>query len=229
MNEETQDQVQEGTQTEQSPKEQSETTKVDQELYDLPDGRKVDAKTLSREWKENFMPDYTKKSQRLSEYEKSQLEAETRAEDSANKAIDENELFNSVDPNVKLVLKAAFKAFIKEENEAKAKAEKDAKLAADLKAAEEKYNGKDGKPKWNSEEMVPFMVEKGIYDYDVAYETKYKEIIYDDLIKKALKDKGIDISTETTGGEAPKKPQGKSPKTLSEAAEAAFRRITTSE
>lgn len=33
------------------------------ELYDLPDGRKVDAATLAHEWKNNFMPDYTRKSQ----------------------------------------------------------------------------------------------------------------------------------------------------------------------
>lgn len=35
------------------------------ELFDLPDGRKVDASTLSKEWKENFYPDYTRKSQEL--------------------------------------------------------------------------------------------------------------------------------------------------------------------
>lgn len=38
---------------------------VEPELYELPDGRKVDAETLSREWKENFYPDYTRKSQAL--------------------------------------------------------------------------------------------------------------------------------------------------------------------
>lgn len=37
------------------------------ELFDLPDGRKVDATTLQREWRENFMPDYTRKSQALAE------------------------------------------------------------------------------------------------------------------------------------------------------------------
>lgn len=36
------------------------------ELYELPDGRKVDAQTLSKEWKENFYPEYTRKSQELS-------------------------------------------------------------------------------------------------------------------------------------------------------------------
>ncbi len=34
-------------------------------LFETPDGRKVDAETLAREWKEKFMPDYTRKSQEL--------------------------------------------------------------------------------------------------------------------------------------------------------------------
>lgn len=41
-------------------------------LYDLPDGRKVDAATLSREFKEKFLPDYTRKSQELSRLKNSQ-------------------------------------------------------------------------------------------------------------------------------------------------------------
>lgn len=36
-----------------------------EELYELPDGRKVDGQTLAKEWKENFLPDYTRKSQAL--------------------------------------------------------------------------------------------------------------------------------------------------------------------
>lgn len=35
------------------------------ELFELPDGRKVDASTLTKEWKENFYPEYTRKSQEL--------------------------------------------------------------------------------------------------------------------------------------------------------------------
>lgn len=42
-----------------------ETPAAESELFELPDGRKVDAETLSREWKENFYPDYTRKSQAL--------------------------------------------------------------------------------------------------------------------------------------------------------------------
>lgn len=40
-------------------------TAVEPELYELPDGRKVDAPTLSKEWKENFLPEFTRKSQAL--------------------------------------------------------------------------------------------------------------------------------------------------------------------
>lgn len=42
-------------------------TETSTEEYELPDGRKVDAATLAREWKENFMPDYTRKSQALAQ------------------------------------------------------------------------------------------------------------------------------------------------------------------
>lgn len=34
--------------------------------YELPDGRKVDADTLAKEWKDNFLPEFTRKSQELS-------------------------------------------------------------------------------------------------------------------------------------------------------------------
>lgn len=39
-------------------------------LYDLPDGRKVTADVLQKEWKENFLPDYTRKSQKIAEIER---------------------------------------------------------------------------------------------------------------------------------------------------------------
>lgn len=45
--------------------EKKEETPAEPETFELPDGRKVDAETLSKEWKENFYPDYTRKSQEL--------------------------------------------------------------------------------------------------------------------------------------------------------------------
>lgn len=53
------------------------TPAVEPELFELPDGRKVDAATLSTLWKEEFYPDYTKKSQDLAVYRQQQTPAET--------------------------------------------------------------------------------------------------------------------------------------------------------
>ena len=44
-----------------------EPTKEEPALYETPDGRKVDAATLQKEWKENFLPEFTRKSQELAE------------------------------------------------------------------------------------------------------------------------------------------------------------------
>jgi hypothetical protein len=47
--------------------------KPEEELFELPDGRKVDAMTLTKEWKENFLPDYTRKSQELAKVSKGDI------------------------------------------------------------------------------------------------------------------------------------------------------------
>jgi hypothetical protein len=52
-------------------------TPAEAELYELPDGRKVDGATLAREWKENFAPEFTRRSQELAELKKGNLPADT--------------------------------------------------------------------------------------------------------------------------------------------------------
>ena len=47
-----------------------EPVKEESALYETPDGRKVDAATLQKEWKENFLPEFTRKSQRLAELDR---------------------------------------------------------------------------------------------------------------------------------------------------------------
>ena len=51
--------------TDETPVEES--TEEEAELFELPDGRKVDAATLQTEWKENFAPEFTRRSQELAE------------------------------------------------------------------------------------------------------------------------------------------------------------------
>lgn len=48
-------------------------TATEPELYDLPDGRKVDAATLATEFKQNFLPEFTRKSQELAQLKQGTL------------------------------------------------------------------------------------------------------------------------------------------------------------
>lgn len=85
-----------------TPAEKVETvtpTEPVQELYELPDGRKVDAATLSKEWKENFYPDYTRKSQALA----------TKEPQHINTPIDPYDDPNYVPPSYKSIKEDAVK------------------------------------------------------------------------------------------------------------------------
>ena len=51
---------------------------VEPALFELPDGRKVDAETLQTEWKNNFYPEFTRRSQELAELKKGNLPEATQ-------------------------------------------------------------------------------------------------------------------------------------------------------
>lgn len=53
-----------------APKAPADQPAAEPQLFDLPDGRKVDAATLAKVWKEDFLPDYTRKSQKIAEIER---------------------------------------------------------------------------------------------------------------------------------------------------------------
>ncbi len=56
--------------TPENPAPETPEASAEPQLFELPDGRKVDAATLEREWKENFLPEFTRKSQALAEVER---------------------------------------------------------------------------------------------------------------------------------------------------------------
>ena len=52
--------------------------------YEMPDGTKADAETLAKAWKENFMPEYTRKSQELAALKQSLAPKEDKPVDAPN-------------------------------------------------------------------------------------------------------------------------------------------------
>jgi hypothetical protein len=211
--------------------EQSEPTKdvvEDSNLYDLPDGRKLTGEQLKGEY-QKLISDYTKKSQKLTEFEKKSAEMEARAEEAAKKAVDESSLLEGVDPNVKELIQQisleGFKAYMATEQEKAAKEQKDAEWQRRFDEAEKKHDGSDGFPKFEKDAVLKFMIDKEIYDPEEAYHAFNREKREDILIKKALQDKGISTATESTGGEAPRKPSEKTPTSWEEATRSAFNRL----
>lgn len=95
------------------------------QLYELPDGRKVDAETLATEWKEKFMPDYTRKSQIAAQVAKQASPATT--DNSTNNASQDTPYWRNPDwqPQTYAEVIEAAKAEIKYE-QAREQSEKEA-------------------------------------------------------------------------------------------------------
>lgn len=236
MDQETPDQGQESTDSitdQEAPEEQSETTSEEEvkesKLFKLPDGREVTADELFKEHTENLLPEFTKRSQKLSEYQKAEAERETRAEAKATEAVEKSNLLDDVDPNVKeaigQIAKEQLKAYIKEQEIEHAREEKDREWNSRLDTAERTHDGKDGLPRFSRDVVLKFMMDRDIYDPEIAYSELHKAVIADKMIKEAIKGKGSDTETERTGGTEPHKPAGKTARNFEEAAKNAFARM----
>lgn len=100
----------EETKTE-APTETKETTEPVEpkvELFELPDGRKVDGETLAKEFKENFLPEFTRKSQELAELKKGTITNDNKPAD--NPYADPNYVPQSYEEILKVAEERALKA-----------------------------------------------------------------------------------------------------------------------
>ena len=220
MNEETIDQAQTDSTaqpTEQPATEQSETTESEtpeKELFELPDGRKVDSATLSKEWKENFYPEFTRRSQKLAEIERVNKETEARNKRTAEESVAQNKLLENVDPSVRdaivqIVSPVIQEALGKRDKEEATKRENEV-FNNRLTELEKKY----GK-KFDRVEILRKMQEptNEIYDPEVLYQKLHWDEYLDEQIKAAMKGKSGGASTEDTSTEAPRKPGETAPPT----------------
>jgi predicted NAD-dependent protein-ADP-ribosyltransferase YbiA (DUF1768 family) len=230
MEEETKDQDQTGTPTQEQPvTEQSTKSETpEKELFELPDGRKVDSSTLSKEWKENFYPEFTRRSQKLADIERTNKETEARNKRTAEESVAQNKLLENVDPSVRDAIVQIVSPVIQEalgqrdkQEQVKRENEIFDKRLTDL---EKKY----GK-KFDRVEILRKMQEptNEIYDPEVLYQKIHWDEYLDDAIKNAMKGKSGGPSTESTSAEAPKKPgESTPPTTWGEASRRAVGRLS---
>lgn len=213
----------------QAPKEQSETTSekdVASKTYKTPDGRELTPDEIYAEYNK-LHPEFTRRSQRLADYERKEAEAAKRNERTAEEAVSQNKLLEDVDPNVKAAIIEIVKGPINEalqarEKEAERRTSQE-KFDQRLIELEKKYPGKFDKLEILREMQKPT---NEIYDPEVLYQKLHWDSFLDDQIKAAMKGKSGSNQTESTSTEAPRKPgEVKSPKTWAEASRNAVSRL----
>ena len=230
---ETDTQVTEGS-SEKSDKGQSndsEGTK-ETELFELPDGRKVDAKTLSHEWKENFYPEFSRRSNKLSEFEKAAKDAGNAAASEARDQVNKSELLKNVPPDVReaiiQIVAPVIQETFKQRDEQMAQGERQKQFDAELKTLESKYPGKDGLPKFDRNDVLAAMRDSSnrVYDPETKFRQLHEKEFMDVTIKEALKKQAGGNATEETGSSADRKPDKKTPKTFDEAGKSFLERLS---
>lgn len=216
----------------QDTKQSNEAETKETELFELPDGRKVDALTLSKEWKENFYPEFTRRSQSLAEYRKREEELKATSEDEARKTVNESDKLKDVPVEVKEAIIATVKPYLeqlKQQEEERMNQERSQEqLKKELDGLEKKYDGKNGLPKFDRNKVLLAMKDptNRIFDPEAKYIDMNKEAHNDYLIKQALKQQGGSLKTESTTGDH-STPESKTPQTWADARRAAMSRFTS--
>jgi len=218
----------------QAPVEQSEKSEeaVDKpKTYKTPDGRELTSDEIYEEYNK-LGPEFTRRSQRLAEFEKREAEMQQRNKSTAEQSVSQSKLLEDVDPNVREAIVQIVSPVIQEalsakEKEATARASQE-KFDSRLSELEKKYPGGDGLPKFDRLQILRQMQEptNEIYDPEVLYQKMNWDTYVDAQIKKAMKGKSGGIQTESTSTETPRKPgETKSPTTWAEASRNAISRL----
>ena len=219
---------------------------TEEKLYETPDGRKLTADQMNEEYKK-LLPEFTRKSQALSKYEKAEQDRKAEAQNQAKAA--SSDLLKKVPADVKeAVTQIAAGLFdqklkeVEEENQkkefAREQQQRDLQFKEELTGLEKKYNGKNpefsGIPKFDRAEVLKAMKDpkNKIFDPELKFMDMYKGKFLDVEIKKALKKQGGGNRTERTG-HTDSKDRGsdgkKTPKTIAEASASFLARMNASE
>ena len=219
------DQVQEEVteSTSDTSEEQSETTEDVQEakaeVYVDHLGREMTAEQLHSE--------FISQQKYITGLEQKAKARETEIQTEAADAVSKNELLQDVDPNVKeaitRIVTPVIQSALRQRDEADEAKAQDEALKQKFASTAEKYDGKDGYPKFDRTKVINFMLQSQVYDPEKAYLLMNQASIIDAEVRKAMK--GGKSSTESTVGSTPEKPQGKAASSWEEASNRAASRI----
>jgi len=213
------------TQAQNEEKSNESEEKETEELFSLPDGRKVPAEELSKEWKENFYPEFTRRSQQLAEFKKAEENRKAEAEKNARSSVEESDVLKGVTPEVKeAIIQIVSPELEKVKQDLVSQSqqkEADAAFDRQMEALEKEFPGGDGKPKFDRVEVLKEMQKEGNKNFDPRslFRQIHEEEFKDAWVKEALKKQKGGTQSESTG-KTSHKPSRKTPKTFEEAARA---------
>jgi len=217
----------EATETKEQSSEAESTAKSEERTFKDSFGNEYTAEEFQEKFNE-IQSSFTKKAQEAAEYRK---KVEMQSESDARKSVNENDSLKNVPSDVKEAIISIVKPLL-EEDRMRVKEQEEQRSAnesftKELDSLEKEFDGKNGKPKFNRNEVLRSMKEPGnrIYDPRVKFMTMHQDHFNDLLVKEALKKQRGGVETEDTHGDN-SKPDPKTPHTFEEARKAAYSRIS---
>jgi len=171
-----------------------EEPKVDEPvLFETPDGRQVTAEQLQVEWKENFMPEFTRKSQRLAELEKGTKEV-------VNDIPKWKEKDYIPDAYSEIVEIAKAEALKEIENKSRVERENQERISKEVESTLLKIKAKD--PNLNENKLFEHALKYNFQNLEVAYQNmadinKIKEIAEKNVLENLKSKNTLKVATDT--------------------------------
>lgn len=226
--------TQEPEQSDQGEEEtQADEAESKQDTYKLPDGREVSADELKAEY-EKLLPEFTRRSQRLKELESKVEEREAQAGESARQTVQQDEVLKEVDPEVQeaiiRIVEPEIDRRLERREQKLAQAQREQQFEENLQSLEKEFDGSDGLPKFDRNEVLRAMQadDNSNYDPREKFLAMHQEDIIDHKVNQALKQKSGGRKSEKTGTSGKsKKPESSPPKDFDEAARRAEARVSS--
>ena len=187
------------------------------------------------EYTRKINPEFTRRSQKLREYERKEQERAEKAKQAAQKGVANDELLKNVPSDVKSAITKLTQPLIekalKDRDQKAAAQEKERLFDKKIAELEQKYPGGDGRPKFDKRKVLSAMRAEGNTNYDpesIFRDKLHRKEFLDYEIKQALKQKGKGHKTEKTGKGGARKPERKKITSFKDAANALEERLSTS-
>lgn len=217
---------------ESSTSEQSSQDQSTEQTFSYTDslGNKLSGEELGKNY-ETLQKKFTQTSQELAQLKRSFEETKKSVETQTRDQLSESPNLKDLPPEVRNdlvnMLSPVVTSILEGERQKEQQVREDQEFESLLTTLEGKYDGKNGLPKFDRQDILQAMADPAnkIFDPEALYTTRHHAQIMDHAIKQAQKQQE-GVSTEHTGNVPPAKPETPSPRSWDDAAKRAASRFS---